>query len=109
MFEVIAEPRRRQILDHLRERGESVVGDLVEQLDLSQPTVSKHLRILREAGFVRVRQEAQRRWYRLGLDPFLEVEDWLGPYRRLWEERLDDLAAHLDTMPDEDGAEGDGA
>ncbi|MFC4003087.1 ArsR/SmtB family transcription factor [Prauserella oleivorans] len=99
-FEVLAEPRRREILDLLRD-GERVVGDLVERLELTQPAVSKHLRILREAGLVDVRHDAQRRWYRLRPEPLLEIEAWLAPYRRFWAERLDALERHLDTMPDE--------
>lgn len=77
------------------------MGDLVERMDLSQPAVSKHLKVLREAGLVEVRQDAQRRWYRLRLQPLIEVDEWLAPYRRLWNERLDALERHLETMPDE--------
>jgi DNA-binding transcriptional ArsR family regulator len=99
-FEVLAEPRRREILDLLRTR-ERPVGDLVERLNLSQPAVSKHLKVLREAGLVEVRHDAQRRWYRLRLQPLVEVDEWLAPYRRLWNERLDALERHLETMPDE--------
>lgn len=99
-FEVLAEPRRREILDLLRTH-ERPVGDLVERLDLSQPAVSKHLKVLREAGLVEVRQDAQRRWYRLRLQPLVEIDEWLAPYRRLWNERLDALESHLATMPDE--------
>ncbi|MBR8743046.1 metalloregulator ArsR/SmtB family transcription factor [Nocardiopsis sp. MG754419] len=102
VFEVVAEPSRRRILDDLRDSGESAVGDLVDRLGLSQPAVSKHLRILREAGFVEVRRDAQRRRYSVRADPFREMESWLRPYRRLWEERLDALEAHLDTMDDEE-------
>ncbi len=98
-FEVLAEPTRRRILDLLRER-ERLVGDLVVALPLSQPGVSKHLRVLREAGLVGVRQEAQRRWYRLQPEPLVEIDAWLAPYRQLWERRLDALERHLDTMPD---------
>jgi DNA-binding transcriptional ArsR family regulator len=98
-FEVLAEPRRREILDLLRAR-ERPVGELVEQLTLTQPTVSKHLRVLREAGLVEVRRDAQRRWYRLRLEPLVEVDAWLAPYRRIWEERLDALERHLATMAD---------
>ncbi|QWF79342.1 ArsR/SmtB family transcription factor [Amycolatopsis sp. CA-230715] len=97
-FEVLAEPRRREILDILRS-GERPVGDLVEQLTLTQPAVSKHLKVLREAGFVEVRQDAQRRWYRLRTEPLREIDDWLAPYRRLWNDSLDALERHLDTMP----------
>lgn len=98
-FEVLAEPRRRQILDLLRE-GERPVGDLVERLRLAQPTVSKHLKVLRGAGLVEVRQDAQRRWYRLRLAPLVEIDAWLEPYRRMWMDRLDALERHLDTMED---------
>ncbi|WP_020389536.1 ArsR/SmtB family transcription factor [Kribbella catacumbae] len=96
-FEVLAEPRRRQILDLLRD-GERPVGDLVDALALSQPAVSKHLKVLRDAGLVEVRQDAQRRWYRLRPAPLLEIDAWLEPYRDLWRNRLDALEAHLDRM-----------
>lgn len=96
-FEVLAEPRRRQILDLLRD-GERPVGDLVDELALSQPAVSKHLKVLRDAGLVEVRQDAQRRWYRLRPAPLLEIDAWLEPYRDLWRNRLDALEAHLDRM-----------
>lgn len=96
-FEVLAEPRRREILDLLR-GGERPVGDLVDQLELSQPAVSKHLKVLRDAGLVDVRQDAQRRWYRLRLEPLAELDAWLAPYRELWGDRLDALEAHLDRM-----------
>jgi DNA-binding transcriptional ArsR family regulator len=99
-FEILAEPSRRDILDLLL-GGEQRVGDLVDQLSLTQPAVSKHLKVLRAAGLVEVRQDAQRRWYRLRLEPLREVDDWLTPYRRMWERHLDALARHLDTMPDE--------
>ncbi|MGK8523539.1 ArsR/SmtB family transcription factor [Nocardia asteroides] len=101
-FEALAEPRRREILDLLRDR-ERLVGDLVAELRLAQPTVSKHLKVLRGAGLVEVRQDAQRRWYRLRPEPLAEIESWLAPYRRMWESRLDALARHLDAMPDEKG------
>src|SRR5436190_13906658 len=94
-FTVLAEPARRQILDLLRER-ESPVGDLVDRLELSQPGVSKHLRVLREAGLVDVRPEAQRRLYRLRPEPLAEIDAWLQPYRELWAGRLDALERHLD-------------
>ncbi|KAB2344702.1 ArsR/SmtB family transcription factor [Actinomadura rudentiformis] len=99
-FEVLAEPRRREILDLLRD-GERLVGDLVERLALAQPTVSKHLKVLRGAGLVEVRQDAQRRWYRLCPEPLAEVDAWLAPYRRMWTHSLDALERHLDTMPDD--------
>ncbi|QNE18035.1 winged helix-turn-helix transcriptional regulator [Kribbella qitaiheensis] len=99
-FEVLAEPRRREILDLLR-AGERPVGELVEQLQLSQPAVSKHLKVLRDAGLVEVRQDAQRRWYRLRLAPLVEIDSWLEPYRDLWRNRLDALEAHLEQMDDQ--------
>jgi DNA-binding transcriptional ArsR family regulator len=95
-YEALAEPRRRQILDLLRER-ERPVGELVERLAVSQPAVSKHLRVLRDAGLVDVRRDAQRRWYRLRPGPLAEVDAWLAPYRRFWEDRLDALERRLDT------------
>jgi len=100
-FEVLAEPRRRQILDLLR-GGEQPVGELVERLALSQPTVSKHLKVLRGAGLVEVRRDAQRRLYRLRLEPLAEIDAWLAPYRALWTASLDALERHLDAMPDDD-------
>ena len=98
-FDVLAEPNRRRILDSLRE-GERPVGELVHELRLSQPAVSKHLRALREAGLVDVRPAAQHRYYRLRVEPLLELDAWLAPYRRFWAERLDDLEQHLDHMED---------
>lgn len=100
-FDVLSEPARRRILDLLRE-GERPVGELVDRLPLSQPAISKHLRVLREAGLVEVRPDGQRRWYRLRPEPLAEVDAWLAPYRRFWSERLDALERHLDTMPDDD-------
>lgn len=94
-FEVLAEPRRRHILDLLRERPRPV-GELVELLGLSQPGVSKHLRVLREASLVRVRQDAQRRWYELSPEPLAEIDEWLAPYRKLWASSLDALERYLD-------------
>jgi DNA-binding transcriptional ArsR family regulator len=98
-FEVLAGPRRREILDLLRS-GERPVGDLVERLALSQPAVSKHLKALRLAGLVEVRQDAQRRWYRLRPGPLAEIDAWLAPYRHFWNTHLDALERHLDAMPD---------
>jgi DNA-binding transcriptional ArsR family regulator len=94
-FDVLAEPNRRRILDLLRERPH-LVGELVEELGLTQPGISKHLRVLREAGMVQVRRDAQRRWYELRSEPLREIDDWLRPYRRLWAGRLDALERHLD-------------
>src|SRR5918997_7067654 len=95
-FAVLAEPSRRDILDLLRD-GERTVSELVERLDLSQPGVSKHLRVLRDAGLVEVRADAQRRYYRLRPEPLAEIDDWLAPYRRLWTRSLDDLERHLEA------------
>lgn len=97
-FAVLAEPTRRSILDLLRE-GERSVGDLVEHLAISQPAVSKHLRVLRDAGLVAVRADAQRRLYRICPEPLLEIDRWLTPYRRLWSQSLDKLERHLEENP----------
>jgi DNA-binding transcriptional ArsR family regulator len=94
-FEVLAEPTRRRILDLLRD-GERSVGELVDRLTLSQPGVSKHLRVLRDAGLVQVRVEAQRRWYGLRPEPLTEIDAWLEPYRRIWAQHLDALERHLE-------------
>jgi DNA-binding transcriptional ArsR family regulator len=98
-FEVLAEPNRRRILDLLLE-AERPVGDLVAELGVSQPTVSKHLRVLRDAGLVEVRSDAQRRLYRVRPEPLQAIDEWLAPYRTMWAARIDDLARHLDEMPD---------
>jgi DNA-binding transcriptional ArsR family regulator len=94
-FDVLAEPTRRRILDLLIDT-EQPVGDLVATLDISQPGVSKHLRVLREAGLVEARTDAQRRIYRVRPEPLAEIDAWLQPYRRLWAGRLDALERHLD-------------
>ena len=96
VIEVLAEPHRRRILDALR-LGESSVGMLVESLGSSQPLVSKHLRVLREAGLVEVRVDGQRRLYRLRPEPLVELDTWLEPYRQMWRTSLDRLEAHLTT------------
>ena len=98
-FDVLAEPTRRRILDLLRE-DERPVGDLVGRLELSQPGVSKHLKVLRDAGLVEVRREAQRRLYRVRPEPLAEIDEWLAPYRRLWASTLDALERHLDETED---------
>jgi DNA-binding transcriptional ArsR family regulator len=100
-FEALAEPNRRRILDLLLAE-ERPVGDLVAALTVSQPAVSKHLRVLRDAGLVEVRGDGQRRVYRVRAEPLQAVDRWLEPYRRLWDSRLDDLERHLDAMPDSD-------
>ena len=96
-FEIIAEPNRRAILT-LLVSSEKSVGDIERQLGMSQPTVSKHLRVLREAGFVEATIDAQRRLYRLRPEPFEEVAEWLVPFRRLWSTHIDALERHLDRM-----------
>jgi DNA-binding transcriptional ArsR family regulator len=100
-FSLIADPHRRAILDLLRER-ERPVGELVGALGLAQPAVSKHLRVLRDAGVVRARVDAQRRVYRVDPRPLRELDAWLAPYRALWNESLDALERELDTMTEED-------
>src|ERR1700677_613203 len=94
-FDVLAEPSRRDILELLRD-GERPVGDLVEQLHLSQPAVSKHLRVMRDAGLVTVRSDAQRRLYRISPKPLEELDEWLEPYCLFWTTHLDRLESHLD-------------
>lgn len=94
-IEVLAEPNRRRLLDALRD-GEQPVGTLVEQLGLSQPLVSKHLKVLRDAGFVEVRPDGQRRLYRVRAEPLMALDAWLEPYREMWRESLDRLERHLD-------------
>jgi DNA-binding transcriptional ArsR family regulator len=101
-FEVLAEPRRRQILDLLRDR-ERPVGELVTALAVSQPAMSKHLRVLREVGLVEVRVDAQQRLYRVRAEPLQEIDEWIAPYRALWNSSLDGLERHLDEM---DGRQG---
>ena len=96
-FAALADPTRRFILDALRERPH-LVGELVEQLGMSQPGVSKHLRVLREAGLVSVRKDAQRRWYELRTEPLEEIDEWLESYRHLWDERFDRLDDYLQKL-----------
>jgi DNA-binding transcriptional ArsR family regulator len=92
----LADPNRRAVLGLLRERPRAV-GELVAALGLTQPATSKHLRVLREAGLVQVRTDAQRRIYALQPAPLAELDAWLAPYRALWNDRLDALGRHLDT------------
>jgi DNA-binding transcriptional ArsR family regulator len=94
-LQVLAEPRRQAILDFLRD-GERPVGDLVHHMQLSQPAVSKHLRVLKDAGLVQARTDAQRRLYRIRTEPLIELDEWLASYRRLWTSHLDRLGQHLD-------------
>jgi len=97
VFEIIAEPNRRAILG-LLVSSEQSVGEIERRLRMPQPTVSKHLRVLREAGFVESTVDAQRRLYRLKAEPFQEVDEWLAPFRRFWSAHLDALERHLDRM-----------
>jgi DNA-binding transcriptional ArsR family regulator len=97
-YAALAEPHRRQILDLLRERERSV-GELVDRLGLSQPGVSKHLRVLREADLVGARAAGRHRLYGLRARPLAEVDAWLEPYRAFWSERLDALERHLEENP----------
>src|SRR5438270_6452192 len=94
VLDAIAEPTRRRILDAVRD-GECSVGELVEHVGMHQPGVSRHLKVLREAGLVEVRRDAQRRLYRLRPEPLMELDAWLAPYRTEWAGRLDSLERHL--------------
>ena len=96
-FAIVAEPSRRAILSLLAS-SERSVGDIEEHLRLPQPSVSKHLRVLREAGFVESRIDAQRRVYRIRPEPLMEIEAWLAPFRRFWSVHIDALERHLDQM-----------
>ena len=96
-FQIIAEPNRRAILSLLVSSQQSV-GEIERQLGMPQPTVSKHLRVLREAGFVESTVDAQRRLYRLKPEPFQQVDAWLAPFRRFWSAHVDALERHLDRM-----------
>lgn len=98
-FSIVAEPNRRAILDLLLD-AERSVGEIEQALSLSQPSVSKHLRVLRDAGFVESRVEAQRRLYRLKPEPLMELDAWLAPFRRYWSAQIDKLEAHLERMDD---------
>jgi DNA-binding transcriptional ArsR family regulator len=97
LFEIVAEPNRRAILS-LLVSSEQSVGEIERQLRMTQPTVSKHLRVLREAGFVESTVDAQRRLYRLRPEPFRELDDWLAQFRRFWSVHIDALERHLDRM-----------
>ncbi len=97
VFEIIAEPNRRAILSLLISSQQSV-GEIERQLHLPQPAVSKHLRVLRDAGFVEATVDAQRRLYRLKPEPFQEMDEWLAPFRKFWSAHLDALERHLDRM-----------
>jgi DNA-binding transcriptional ArsR family regulator len=94
LFEILADPTRRRLVEALR-HGERSVGELVDEVDIRQPGVSKQLRILHDAGFVGVRQDRQRRLYSLRPEPFGELHQWVNDFRQLWDARFDKLAAHL--------------
>jgi DNA-binding transcriptional ArsR family regulator len=98
VMEVLAAPSRREIVDLLRD-GALAVNTLVARLDLTQPAVSKHLRVLREAGLVRVQADGRQRLYELRPEPLMELAEWLEPYREMWRESLDRLERHLDDVP----------
>src|SRR5258708_695051 len=100
-FEALADPTRRRILDLLREQPR-LVGELVDLLEISQPGVSKQLRVLREVGLVRVRQDAQRHWYELRFEPLVELDAWLASYRHLWNGRFDRLDEYLQELQDDE-------
>ena len=104
VLDVIAEPTRRRILDAVRD-GERSVGELVEVVGMHQPGVSRHLKVLRDAGLVEVRRDAQRRLYRLRPEPLMEIDAWLEPYRREWANRLDALERHLERTTEPFDAE----
>lgn len=104
-FEIIAEPNRRAILGLLA-ASERSVGEIERRLGMPQTTVSKHLRVLREAGFVEASVDAQRRLYRLKPEPFQEVDAWLEPFRRFWERHVDALERHLDRMEQAENSAG---
>jgi DNA-binding transcriptional ArsR family regulator len=99
VFAILAEPNRRALLNLLA-TSERTVGELERRLRMPQPSVSKHLRVLREAGFVESRVDAQRRVYRLRPEPFMEVDSWLEQFRRFWSAHVDSLERHLDRQPD---------
>ncbi len=102
LWTALVDPNRRAVLDLLAQ-SELSVGDLVERLGLTQPQTSKHLRVLRDAGLVRVEQQAQRRIYAVDPGPMAELDEWLAPYRRLWNTSLDRLGTHLDkTHPNKE-------
>jgi DNA-binding transcriptional ArsR family regulator len=105
-FNAVAEPRRRQILDVLA-GGEHPVNDLVDALDVAQPQVSKHLRVLREVGAVDVREEGRQRLYRLNGHALKPIHDWVKTYERSWSERFEELDAVLDELKEQDDVAGD--
>src|SRR5215212_354784 len=101
IYEALAEPTRRRMLDLLRERPR-LVGELADLLQLSQPGVSKHLRVLRDVKLVQVRQDAQRRWYELHPEPLAEIDTWLASYRHLWQASFDRLGNLLTELQEKE-------
>ncbi|MEW5961164.1 MAG: metalloregulator ArsR/SmtB family transcription factor [Chloroflexota bacterium] len=97
IYDALADPTRRRILDLLRQRPR-LVGELADLLEISQPGISKHLRVLRQAGLVQVRKDAQRRWYELCPEPLAELDAWLASYRHLWADRFDRLDNYLQEL-----------
>jgi DNA-binding transcriptional ArsR family regulator len=100
VWPALTEPKRRAVLDLLKDRPHSV-GELVDELGITQPTASKHLRVLRDAGLVRVTGAAQRRIYSIDPAPLIGLDSWLAPYRQLWNQRLDELGSYLDEIGEE--------
>ncbi|MBW4437457.1 MAG: metalloregulator ArsR/SmtB family transcription factor [Pleurocapsa minor GSE-CHR-MK-17-07R] len=105
-YEALAEPTRRRILDLLLEHPRTV-NELTELLGMSQPGISKHLRVLREVGLVQARQDAQRRWYELRPEPLAEIDAWLGGYRHLWEQRFNRLEQYLNDLQEKEQTDHD--
>jgi DNA-binding transcriptional ArsR family regulator len=101
VWPVLSDPTRRAVLD-LLQKGPRAVGEMVEALGVTQPTASKHLRVLRDAGLVRVTGVAQRRYYSIDPAPLAEIDRWLAPYRQLWNDSLDALGRRLDAVADEE-------
>ncbi|MEU6712332.1 metalloregulator ArsR/SmtB family transcription factor [Nonomuraea sp. NPDC046802] len=104
VFAALASPARRELLRLLREEGAQPAGRLAERFDMSRPSVSEHLKVLRDAGLVAETRRGRERHYRLEATPLLEIRDWLTPYERFWRERLADLTTLLDEMEDDDDA-----
>ncbi|TDC89504.1 transcriptional regulator [Nonomuraea deserti] len=102
VFTALASPARRELLRLLRDEGAQPAGRLAERFDMSRPSVSEHLRVLRDAGLVSETRKGRERHYRLEAAPLMEIRDWLGPYERFWRERLATLTAVLDEMEDDD-------
>ena len=103
VFAALASPARRELLRLLLDEGGQPAGRLAERFDMSRPSVSEHLRVLRDAGLVTETRKGRERLYRLEAAPLMELRDWLTPYERFWRDRLADLSALLDEMEDDDG------